>query len=53
MGINFVLGENLIAQLGAGGEGHTLGLAEGVVAIEEDVLDLWPRMLSASRFWPI
>jgi hypothetical protein len=40
MGIDFVLGENLIAQLGASGKCHTLGLAESVVAIEKDVLEL-------------
>jgi hypothetical protein len=40
VGVNFVFGENLIAQLGAGSECHTLGLTKGVVAVEKDVLDL-------------
>jgi hypothetical protein len=38
--VDLVLCEDLIGELGAGLESQTLRLAERVVAVEEDVLDL-------------
>lgn len=45
--IDAVLLQNLIGEVGTSFEGETLRLAEGVVAVEEDVLDL--QLLSVSR----
>ena len=39
-GIDLVLLEHLVGEIGASLEGETLGLAERVIAVEEDVLDL-------------
>lgn len=39
-GIDVVLLEHLVGEVGTCLEGQTLGLAKGVVAVEEDVLDL-------------
>jgi len=38
--VDVVLLEDLVGELGASLEGQALGLAEGVVAVEQDVLDL-------------
>lgn len=39
-GVDVVLLEYLVGEVGTGLEGKTLGLAESVVTVEEDVLDL-------------
>jgi hypothetical protein len=38
--VDLVLGEDLIGEVGTSLEGDTLGLAQGVVTVEEDVLAL-------------
>jgi hypothetical protein len=49
--VDVVLFEDLIGEIGAGLEGELLGENEGVVAIEEDILDLWLRRWLAVELW--
>ena len=49
-GVDLVLLEHLVGEIGTCLEGETLRLAEGVVTVEEDVLDL-ERQVSGPVLW--
>jgi hypothetical protein len=44
-------GEDLVGELGAGFEGEGFGEDEGVVAVEEEVLDLVGGVLVVNGYW--
>jgi hypothetical protein len=48
--VDVMLLEDLVAELGAGFKGEELGLGESIVAVEEDVVNLW--VMVSFRFGP-